>query len=153
MLKRSGMAMFIFDLWSNICLNIVHFWVICKNCLFFVRWEKCYLGNDVSDTIKLVLTSIRMIKFVLILQLKCSTMLIFYIIQQKLPHPLPYKGNSIYLLSNIHRKIFCFTFRVIYKNFFSVNTEKLHFGNSIRRNCSASCTFLIRGLSPWACTV
>ena len=41
-----------------------------KTVYFFARWEKCYLGNDKSDKVKLVLKSSRMINIVIIYAIK-----------------------------------------------------------------------------------
>ena len=94
MLKRSGMAIFIFDLWTNICRNIVRFRVIRKKLFSWSRaGKKCYLGNDKSDKVKLVLKSSRMINIMIIYAIKMLYKLKFLKYSTKMATPISIYGQ------------------------------------------------------------
>ena len=88
------MAIFIFDLWTNICRNIVRFRVIHKKLFIWSRaGKKCYLGNDKSDKVKLVLKSSRMINIMIIYAIKMLYKLKFLNYSTKMATPISIYGQ------------------------------------------------------------
>ena len=65
-----------------------------KTVYFFARWEKCYLGNDKSDKVKLVLKSSRMINIVIIYAIKMLYKLNILNYSTKMATPISIYGQK-----------------------------------------------------------